>query len=135
MLVLEALSAQLSKIPKEKRIYFLNLDHDKANELLDLIEDPIEIREKRIESLLQVDFKGLNPNHLKDFLTLRASQLNIVQKGIKVAANSAYGIFGLITWPFASPLIGNSITSAGKIYGIKLFQAVSVDVLSNLKGK
>jgi DNA polymerase elongation subunit (family B) len=65
----------------------------------------------------------------KEFARLRASQLNIVQLGIKVAANSAYGIFGLITWPFASPLIGNAITNAGKIYGIKLFQAVTVDIL------
>jgi hypothetical protein len=133
MLILEALDEHFDKV-KEYLSYFndlidYKLSKEQANNILEVIGDPLEIREKRIQSLCEIEFEGFNDLH--KFIKLRASQLNVVQLGIKVAANSAYGIFGLITWPFASPLIGNAITNAGKIYGIKLFQAVSVDILNN----
>jgi hypothetical protein len=134
MLVLEAISARFSQLSEEHQKYFLDLDYQKADKILEAIKDPKDIREKRIQSLLEISFEDVTDiSELKAFIDLRSSQLNIIQLGIKVAANSAYGIYGLITWPFASPLIGNSITSAGKIYGIKLFQAVSVEVLSKIK--
>jgi DNA polymerase elongation subunit (family B) len=135
MLVLYSLVEHWDKLSKETLEYIYSLEEgetisfEMADKILDEIHDT-ENREKRIKSLSEVEwfFKGLKMEP-KDFAKLRASQLNIVQLGIKVAANSAYGIFGLITWPFASPLIGNAITNAGKIYGIKLFQAVTVDIL------
>jgi len=138
MLVLEAIHEQLVNIPESVLEYFSKasinngyLSEDQANQILNCIGDPEDIREKRIKSLCEVSIPIFK--YLEAFLLLRISQLNIVQLGIKVAANSAYGIYGLVTWPFASPLIGNAITNIGKVYGIKLFQAVSVDILEKLK--
>ena len=134
MLVLEALNAQWSKIENILIEYFEQgeeyLNEEIANKILDIIQDT-ESREKRIKSLttIRFNFKEKKMN-LKDFVSLRISQLNINQLGIKVVLNSLYGIYGLVTWQFASPLIGNSITNAGKIYGTKLFQAVTVDYLT-----
>jgi hypothetical protein len=135
MLVLYTLAKHWEKLSKETLEYIYSLKDQEsivpemADKILTEINDS-ENREKRVKSLSEVEwfFKSLKIEP-KEFARLRASQLNIVQLGIKVAANSAYGIFGLITWPFASPLIGNAITNAGKIYGIKLFQAVTVDIL------
>ena len=135
MLVLYTLVKHWEKLSKETLEYIYSLKDQEsivpemADKILTEINDS-ENREKRVKSLSEVEwfFKSLKMEP-KEFARLRASQLNIVQLGIKVAANSAYGIFGLITWPFASPLIGNAITNAGKIYGIKLFQAVTVDIL------
>jgi len=135
MLVLESLSRHWDKLSKESLDYIYSLgtgeviSQEMANKILEDINDS-ENREKRIIALVGVEwyFKNLNMEP-KAFASLRKAQLNIVQLGIKVAANSAYGIFGLSTWQFASPLIGNAITNAGKIYGIKLFQAVTVDIL------
>lgn len=133
MLVLEAILKQFKKLSKGSLDYLYTLSGDcliseeRANIILDEIADS-EDRAKRIKALIRIEFKFKDQNiELKKFIHLRISQLNIVQLGIKVAANSAYGIFGLITWPCASPLIGNAITNAGKIYGIKLFQAVTVN--------
>ena len=119
----------------EQYLYTLSgdclLTESQAEDILTDINDS-ENRAKRIKALTGVEFKFKETGiPIQKFIKLRISQLNIVQLGIKVAANSAYGIFGLITWPFASPLIGNAITNAGKIYGIKLFQAVTVDTLNN----
>jgi DNA polymerase elongation subunit (family B) len=135
MLVLYTLAKHWEKLSKETLEYIYSLKDQEsivpemADKILTEINDS-ENREKRVKSLSEVEwfFKSLKIEP-KEFARLRASQLNIVQLGIKVAANSAFGIFGLITWPFASPLIGNAITNAGKIYGIKLFQAVTVDIL------
>lgn len=141
MLVLEAITEHWDKLSKEslEDIYSLDagehLTKSSADRILTDIQDG-EPREKRIKALTDVEwfFKDLKMEP-KQFAVLRTSQLNIVQLGIKVAANSAYGIFGLITWPFASPLIGNAITNAGKIYGIKLFQAVTVNILGEKEKK
>jgi DNA polymerase elongation subunit (family B) len=135
MLVLKSVVEHWNKLSEESLNYIYSLDDDgvltsdQANKILEDINDT-ENREKRIKALIGVNwfYKRIQMKP-KEFAKLRKSQLNIVQLGIKVAANSAYGIFGLITWPYASPLVGNAITNAGKIYGIKLFQAVTVDIL------
>jgi len=139
MLVLGALIGQWDKLSRESLEYLYSLgdggfiNNEWANKILDEIHDT-ENREKRIIAICGVEWKfkvfDMEP---KKYALLRESQLNIVQLGIKVAANSAYGIFGLSTWQFASPLIGNAITNAGKIYGIKLFQAVAVDILEGME--
>jgi hypothetical protein len=134
MLVLEAIMAQWSKVEEKFNEYFQNptttLNEEIANIVLDLIHDKQD-RKKRIESLTEIEFKIPNNMNLQDFIKLRISQLNVIQLGIKVTANSLYGIYGLITWIYANPLIGNSITNAGKIFGTKLFQSVSVDYFEN----
>jgi DNA polymerase elongation subunit (family B) len=135
MLVLKSIVEHWDKLSKDSLEYIYSLEDDESlsaeqsNRILEDIQDT-EDRDKRIQALVSIEwfFKRIQKTP-KEFANLRKSQLNIVQLGIKVAANSAYGIFGLITWPYASPLIGNAITNAGKIYGIKLFQAVTVDTL------
>lgn len=140
MLVLKAIKTQWDNLSEKSLSYFystnssLQLSREQADDILTEIKDS-ENREKRITSLMEVEWKMTQNQDLQKFIALRISQLNIVQLGIKVAANSAYGIFGLITWPFASPLIGNAITNAGKIYGIKLFQAVTVNTLVDIENR
>jgi len=135
MLVLNSLIKHWDKLSLESINYIYSLDNgdmiskEMSDKILTEINDS-ENREKRIDALTGIEWNfKLLKIEAKAYAKLRASQLNIVQLGIKVAANSAYGIFGLITWQFASPLIGNAITNAGKIYGIKLFQAVTVNIL------
>jgi len=135
MLVLYAVLAQIEHLPKDLQEYFYTpengyyLSEKQANKILETIHD-MEDREKRIFSLTGIEFKI--DDVLEDFLSTRASQLKILQLGIKVSMNSGYGIFAMITWLYANPLIGNSFTNAGKIYGVKLFQAISVNILENL---
>jgi hypothetical protein len=135
MQVFKAVSKHWDKLSEDSLSYFytkdlMHLTETQAEKILNDINDS-EDRDKRIQALTSFEFINQG-NDVHSFIDLRISQLNIVQLGIKVAANSAYGIFGLITWPFASPLIGNAITNAGKIYGIKLFQAVTVNTLNNI---
>jgi len=64
-----------------------------------------------------------------DWINLRVQQLDNVQQGIKVSLNSGYGILGLISYQYSSPLAGNSITTGGKIVGIKTFQQIAVNAM------
>ncbi len=139
MQVLKAILKKWDSLSEESLSYFYtvnlkNITKDQAISILIDIKDS-EDRDKRVEALTSFEFNCPDSSTIKTFIELRISQLNIVQLGIKVAANSAYGIFGLITWPFANPLIGNAITNAGKIYGIKLFQAVTVDTLNRIENR
>jgi len=141
MLVLYSITNHWAKLSQESLSFFDGLDNsndykltsEQANQILTEIRDDQD-RKSRIDTLMEIEWyhKNTGITALK-FGKLRSVQFKIIQEGIKVAANSAYGIFGLITWPFASPLIGNAITNAGKIYGIKLFQAVTVDVLGKIE--
>ncbi len=87
----------------------------------------------RISSLKEFEFefknKIIDRKVLLNYLKLRAQQLDSVQLGIKVTLNSGYGITGLITYQWSNPLLGNSITNGGKIYGIKTFQQVAVQTI------
>ncbi len=133
-LVLEATFEQYINIPSNFQKHFVAPDNiellskDQANEILEAIKDDQD-RQKRIESLTGVEFKLNSEEEVKPFMKLRASQLKVLQLGIKVSLNSGYGIFAMIGWQYANPLIGNSFTNAGKIYGTKLFQAVSINIL------
>jgi hypothetical protein len=133
MLVLNAIASQMSNLSENTINFFKHdgehkLTREQANQILDDINDP-ENREWRIGALTEITFPG-NLNQVNLFIALRAAQLDIVQLGIKVSMNSGYGIFAMATWVFANSLIGNSFTCAGKIFGIKLFQKISVDVIT-----
>ena len=58
---------------------------------------------------------------------------NLKQGAAKVFANTSYGIKGLLTFQFAAPVLGNSITTGGKIYGIKVAQYMAAKVLDEQK--
>ncbi len=138
-LVLEAVIAQYVNLPDSIQEYFYNpesedglhLSERQADEILTTIKDD-QPREYRIASLTGVEFNCSPDNKTLPFMKLRASQLAVLQLGIKVSVNSGYGVFAMPTWVYASPLIGNSFTNAGKIYGTKLFQAVSINILESL---
>jgi len=131
MLVLEALIAKFDLISDQFKQLFeggLNyLTETQANQLLDIIGDD-QPRKARIISLSTIDFENksysTNDDILK-YLNIRRDQFFSVQNGIKVSLNSGYGILGMITYEFSDSIAANSITNAGKIYGIKVFQMVS----------
>jgi len=140
MLVLKAIYSQFNHLSEDSKNYFkteteTTLDPSSANRILDEIHDT-ENREKRLAALTSFKFKfnliSVDDigDKLQKLIKLRINQLNIQQLGIKVSMNSGYGIFAMPTWVYSSTLIGNSFTNAGKIYGIKIFQAVSVDEIT-----
>ena len=123
---------------KEKSIFVRNeakfkLTEDEISQIFKIIdEDDFEKKKEwRISSLIDFEFNGpiLNEDQAFAFLSLREQQLNSSQLGIKVTLNSGYGITGLITFIYSNPLIANSITTCGKIYGIKLFQKCTNDIV------
>ncbi len=144
-LVIGAILSQWETLTEEHHNYFINpgdnkfLSREQADNILTTINDTQD-REKRIESLTTFEFEvqsGVksDEDRILTFLALRESQFDSMQKGVKVTLNSLYGIYGLITWQYSSPIIGNAITTAGKIYGIKLFQAVTTKLIDDLSIK
>jgi len=139
MLCLEGIIDNFNTLTEEEINIFLNakddvflLSEDQLQSIFEKVDagDP-KIIPWRISSLKDFEFqkKFINKKELKEFISLRVQQLNSVQLGIKVTLNSGYGITGLITYQWANPLLGNSITNGGKIYGIKTFQQVAVATL------
>ena len=130
MLVLEAIIAQIEKAETLKNLFKTPvkfISEEDADKILEEIQDK-ENRKKRIQSLTTIDFDNKSfedTRQLVSYLETYASQMNSIQNGIKVFLNSGYGILGLITYEYSDILAANSITTAGKIFGIKMFQAVS----------
>ncbi len=139
MLVLEAIESRFSDLSATSLKYLsyrvgentFCLTRTEANQILDDINDP-ENREWRLAALTKVGFSQ-DDEKVLPYITLRVAQLNIIQLGIKVSMNSGYGIFAMPTWVYSNALIGNGFTCAGKIFGIKLFQNVSVNILEERK--
>ena len=51
------------------------------------------------------------------------------QNGEKVSLNSGYGLYAMVNWDWSQVLVSNSITNAGKITGIKLFQQIASNIM------
>jgi len=138
MLALEAVVAKIDSVEAELSKLFITdigpevLTDNQVNTLFDLINDPVEERQKRIQSMKYIDFEKISFKDFKSlqkYLQILIDQLDTYQLGIKVNLNSGYGILGLITYAFADIIAANSITTAGKIYGIKTFQSVTTWVM------
>jgi len=139
MLCLGGIVANWEKLStKEKSIFIRNeekfkLTEEEISQIFKIIdeEDFEKKKDWRISSLIDFEFNG--PIKSEDeafaFLSLREQQLDSSQLGIKVTLNSNYGTQGLITFIYSNPLNANSITTVGKIYGIKLFQKCTNDIL------
>ena len=93
------------------------------------------MKEKGIESVEQLSFEELYSlgDVLLDSLSAAITEKNLGQNSRKVFMNSGFGIKGLISFIFSAPLLGNAITSAGKIYGIKVAQNVTAQYIDNRK--
>lgn len=139
MLVLNAINSNFNKAESFIKEIFLGkkveyLSEDEVNTILDLIGDT-ENREKRIASLTDIQF-GKIYQTIEELMydwKIMEEQFDSYQKAIKVTLNSGYGILGLITFAYSDPICGASITTAGKIFGIKTFQAVSVWVMDQFE--
>jgi hypothetical protein len=96
----------------------------------DLVERSDLLRvmsEKKIKDVSQLAFDSIGD--IKQSLNFVIFTNNLKQLAAKVFANSGFGIKGLSSFPFSSPLLGNAITTAGKIYGIKVCQAAAAQTI------
>ena len=121
------------------------IDDMMAKVILDKIGDVSEKgREKQVKSLLQIDFSFKEAVDKEVAMTgkdlygiLRKLIGNVedykmaYQNGEKTSLNSGYGLYGMVSWDWFNSLVSNSITSGGKIMGLKLFQQVSANILRN----
>ena len=109
----------------------------KFNDISDrLIEDAgiaNIMKDKNIKSVNQLSFEQINTvsDVIIDSLSTGVSERDLGQNSRKVYMNSGFGIKGLISFLFASPLLGNAITSAGKIYGIKTAQNITAQYMEH----
>ena len=139
MLCLEGIVTNWEKLDKETKKIFIRqnqvfkLTEEEISQIFKTIdeEDFEKKKDWRISSMIDFEFNGPinNEDEAFAFLSLREQQLDSSQLGIKVTLNSGYGITGLITFNYSNPLIANSITTCGKIYGIKLFQKCTNDIV------
>jgi len=91
------------------------------------------MHEKKIAKIEQLSFAELHAigDILLESLETATSEKNLGQNARKVYMNSGFGIKGLISFIFSAPLLGNAITSAGKIYGIKVAQNVTAQYIEH----
>jgi len=85
------------------------------------------MQDKKIKSVEQLSFAELETSDdvIADSLEIAVAEKDIGQSSRKVFMNSGFGIKGLNSFIFSAPLLGNAITSAGKIYGIKVAQYIT----------
>lgn len=135
MLIIEAISQNWKKLSQIQQAAFVldseYLDEKIAEEVIELVGDSDPgTKAWQLKNLKSIKFETVvTEERLKARLELAASQRNSKSNGIKVTLNSGYGIYGMATWIYGNNLIANSITSGGKIYGIKLFQQVASNKL------
>lgn len=141
MLIIDAIVENWKKLSPHIQASFV-LDNKKlpdhiAEEVIKLVGDSDPgVADWQLKNLKSIQFDTiLSEDKLKERLELAASQRKSKSNGIKVTLNSGYGIYGMATWNYGNNLIANSITSGGKIYGIKLFQQIASNKLNMEKLK
>lgn len=141
MLILNAITENWNKLNIVQQKAFIldneHIDETIAREVINLVGDSDEkIKNSQLESLLSIKFETyVTEETIKNRLKLRSSQRDSRSNGIKVTLNSGYGIYGMVTWVYGNNLIANSITTGGKIYGIKLFQQLASNKLKYERSK
>ena len=136
MLALDAINSNYNLIAEYFDELFLSEKSDgieyfsesQIREIFTLIGDTDNI-DKRIESLINVFLEKktfTTREQIKKYFSNYQDKLDGFQNGIKVTLNSGYGIMAMISFGYSDPNAGNSITTGGKIFGTKMFQAVSV---------
>jgi len=140
MLVLGSINGSLDKFSEEVKSSFKregSLPDNIINNMLEIIGATDEkFRQKQFHQIKSIVFDTADLesfDQIKDKLKLMQVQRKSKQNGIKVTLNSGYGIYAMSTWNYANFLVSNSITTAGKIYGIKLFQQIAVNVLDDIE--
>jgi len=140
-LILDAITENWNKLNNKQRLAFAledeYIDPAIAEEIILLVGDPNEgTRKWQLKNLLSIKFFTLVKDDLmKAKLALISSQKLSESNSIKVTLNSGYGIYGMATWNYGNNLIANSITTGGKIYGIKHFQQIASNRLKKERDK
>lgn len=148
-LVLDAVTTMWSRLSKEEHESFYNsrgkLDDAIAEKIISIVGDSNEkTRQGQLKSLLGITFniketidyrKELTGKDIHsliyDFLNNLSNNKNSYQNGEKVNLNTGYGLNGMVSWDWSQVLIANSITAAGKIHGIKMFQQIASKMMQN----
>lgn len=149
MLVLASITEHWKNLTSPEKMAFYNtrdkIDAGLAEIIIQKAGDPDEkVRKKQLKSLLgiNIDISGtvdlqkqltgketedLIKSILGDIIAYKDSH----QNGEKVSLNSGYGLYAMVTWDWFQVLVSNSITTAGKITGIKLFQQIASNIMRN----
>ncbi len=135
-LIIDAIVENWSKLDQRLQSAFVlkneKIDSAIAKEVIELVGAADDkTKQWQYNNLMTIVFDTVG-DMSKIILDLELSSRQKVSKsnGIKVTLNSGYGIFGMATWAYGNNLIANSITSGGKIYGIKLFQQIASNKLN-----
>jgi len=102
---------------------------DITEELIEKAHITKVMNDKNVKDIHSLTFE--KTGDINHSLNLTIFTKNLKQMASKVFANSGFGIKGLSTFTFSSPLLGNAITTAGKIYGIKVCQAAAAQTITN----
>ena len=136
-LILKAITENWKSLEEElKKGLFCSdrIDNIIATKIISIVGDSDEkTKAGQLESLESIIFNTHemeSVDHLLNRLLLMAAQKDSESNGVKVTLNSGYGIYAMATWAYGNALIANSITNAGKIYGIKLFQQIASNILT-----
>lgn len=145
-LMLGAITGGWKKLTDETKQHMYDtqgkIDDLFINNILDVIGDlDAGVRSKQFKTITGIDFNykekiekmsSVDPLEILGLeLKETGAQDMGTQNALKVNLNSGYGIYAMATWEYAHSLISNSITSGGKIVGIKLFQQIAHNVLQN----
>ena len=84
-----------------------------------IVDKRQELTGRELEYLIKVELTGIY--EYKDSY----------QNGEKTSLNSGYGLFAMVAWDWMQILVSNSITTGGKIAGIKLFQQIASNIMRN----
>ncbi len=136
-LVLGVVIKSWDKLSDEQKSWMLikekKLTHEQAYEIIEIVGDPTDENVRKWQlSVLEGNIfdNDIELDKLFNKLKLVIDQKTSVSNGIKTTLNSGYGLYGLLTWGYGNNLIANSITTGGKIYGIRLFQQVAATRLA-----
>lgn len=136
-LILKAITENWKSIEEDlKKGLFCSdkIDNLVATKIIEIVgdSDP-KAKAGQLESLESIIFNTHELDSIKqlyDRLQLMVAQKDSESNGVKVTLNSGFGIYAMATWGYGNALIANSITNAGKIYGIKLFQQIASNILT-----
>lgn len=149
MLILSSITEHWGNLTDPEKMSFYDtrekIEESFANTIIQKVGDSDEgTRKKQLKSLLGININisssvdSLKELTGKDTMELIKSILGDIvaykdshQNGEKVSLNSGYGLYAMVTWDWSQILVSNSITNAGKITGIKLFQQIASNVMRN----
>jgi len=136
MLIEAAIVENWNKLSQRQQAAFMirdkTINKEIAKEVIEIVgdSDP-KMKEKQLKVLSEIVFDNIvEYDELHNKLSISVQQKNSKSNSIKVTLNSGYGLNGLLTWSYGNNLIANSITTGGKIYGIKLFQQIASNTLA-----